>query len=154
MYQDDFYNPADPNDVDNDDEKMFEKAKRMDRGYNVIYRKALRKDGRIYNKKIEIYTSSGTGTRIRDAETGEYYTNLVGSKDEDLYFKVTLATGECSSANGSTTLFYNSPQHYANHLMCDIDTQIALKWEDKQNARLSELKREKKHNVNSVVEVK
>jgi hypothetical protein len=156
MYQEDYYNPADPNDFDNDDngDKTFEKAKRMDKGYNVIYRKAIRKDGRSYNKKIEIYTSSGIGTRIRDAETGEYLQNLVGSKDEDLYFKVTLATGECKSANGSTTLFYNSPQHYANHLTCDVDPQIALRWEEKRNARLSELKREKRHNANSAVEVK
>jgi hypothetical protein len=153
MYQDDFYNPVDPNELDNDDNeyKMFEKAKRMDRGYNVIYRKALKKDGtHYYTKKIEIYTSSGTGARIRDAETGEYFTSLVGSKDEDLYFKVALATGECTSANGSTTLFYNSPEHYANHLLCDVDPQMALKWEEKRNARLSELKREKKHNFNAV----
>jgi hypothetical protein len=156
MYQDDFYNPADPNDFDNDNngDKTFEKAKRMDKGYNVIYRKALRKDGRSYNKKIELYTSSSTGCRIRDAETGSYLPSLVGSKDEDLYFKVSLATGECTSANGSTTLFYSSPQHYANHLMCEVDPQIALKWEDKKNARLAELKREKRDNANSVVEVK
>ncbi len=154
MYQDDFYNPADPNDVDDlNGEKMFEKTKRMDKGYNVIYRKALRKDGRTYNKKIEVYTSSCTGSRIRDAETGAYLTSLVGSKDEDLYFKVNLATGECTSANGSTTLFYSSPQHYANHLMCDVDPQIALRWEDKQKARLSEMKREKRQRL-ADVEVK
>lgn len=154
MYQDDFYNPADPNDVDDlNGEQMFEKTKRMDKGYNVIYRKALRKDGRIYNKKIEVYTSSCTGSRIRDAETGAYLTSLVGSKDEDLYFKVNLATGECRSANGSTTLFYSSPQHYENHLMCDVDPQIALRWEDKKQARLSELKREKRQRL-SDVEVK
>ena len=68
--------------------KMFEKTKLMDRGYNIIYRKNQRKDGAIYNKKIEIYTSSGIGNRIRDAQTGEYYPNLVGSLDENLFFKV------------------------------------------------------------------
>jgi len=151
MYQDDFYNPADPNDFDDvNGEKMVEKTKRMDKGYNVIYRKALRKDGRTYNKKIEVYTSSCTGSRIRDAETGSYLTSLVGSKDEDLYFKVNLATGECTSANGSSTLFYSSPQHYANHLMCDVDPQIALRWEDKQKARLSEMKREKRQRLTDV----
>lgn len=151
MYQDDFYNPADPNDFDDvNGEKMVEKTKRMDKGYNVIYRKALRKDGRTYSKKIEVYTSSCTGSRIRDAETGSYLQSLVGSKDEDLYFKVNLATGECTSANGSTTLFYSSPQHYANHLMCDVDPQIALRWEDKQKARLSEMKREKRHRLTDV----
>jgi hypothetical protein len=148
MYQDDFYNPVDSNDFDDlNGEKIFEKTKRLDKGYNVIYRKTLRNDGRTYNKKIEVYTSSCTGSHIRDAETGAYLPSLVGSKDEDLYFKVSLATGECRSANGSSTLFYSSPQHYANHLMCDVDPQIALRWEDKQKARLSEMKREKRQRV-------
>lgn len=151
MYQEDFYNPADQNDFDEQDEdKMFEKAKRQDRGYNVVYRKAFRKDGRQYNKKIEIYTSSGTGNHIRDAETGEYLNYIVGSSDEDLFFKVLLATGECTSANGSYTLFYASPQHYSNHLLCDVNPQVAAAWEEKRDARLIEIKRGKKQRFESV----
>lgn len=151
MYQEDYFNPVDQQDFEEDDvEKMFEKAKRQDRGYNTIYRKAQRKDGRIYNKKIEIYTSSGTGSRIRDAESGEYFSNIVGSKDEDLFFKVMLATGECNSANGSYTLFYASPQHYSNHLLCDVDPKIVAAWEEKRDARLIEVKRGKKQRFESV----
>lgn len=155
MYQDDYFNPADLNEFDDDNnvEKMFEKAKHADRGYNVVYRKAQKKDGKIYNKKIEIYTTSGIGNHIRDAETGEYYTNLVGSKDEDLFYKVILATGECRSANGSSTLFYNSPQHYANHLLCDIDPVNIEVWNMKRNARLAELKQTKRQTYD-FVEVK
>ena len=151
MYQEDFYNPADQNDYDDQNvEQIFEKTKRQDRGYNVIYRKAFRKDGRQYNKKIEIYTSSGTGNRIRDAETGEYLNHIVGSSDEDLFFKVMLATGECTSANGSYTLFYASPQHYANHLQCDVDPKLASAWEEKRDARLIEIKRSKSKRFESV----
>ena len=129
---------------------MFEKVKRQDKGYNVVYRKAFRKDGRQYNKKIEIYTSSGTGNRIRDAETGEYLNHIVGSSDEDLFFKVMLATGECTSANGSYTLFYASPEHYSNHLLCDVNPQVAAAWEEKRDARLIEIKRGKKQRFESV----
>jgi hypothetical protein len=152
MYQDDFWNPSDPNDdiYEEDVEKMFEKAKRMDKGYNVIYRKALRKDGRVYNKKIEIYTSSGTGNRIRDAETGEYMNYVVGSSDEDLFFKVLLATGECKSKNGSYTLFYSSPNHYANHLQCHVDPKKAAIWQEKRDARLIELKRSNSQRFNFI----
>lgn len=146
MYQEDFYNPADPNDHDDvqlDD--MFEKAKRMDKGYNTIYRKVPRKhDGILKNKKIEIYTSSGTGSRIRDAETGEYFSNIVGSKDEDLFFKVALSTGECTSANGSNILFFVSPQHYANKFHCEVDPELALAWEQKRNERMTELRIQQK----------
>lgn len=143
MYQDDFWNPSDPNDYDYEQnaEQIFENAKRMDVGYNVVYRKALRRDGRSYNKKIEVYTSSGTGNRIRDAESGAYLDYIVGSRDEDLFFKVLLATGECKSKNGSYTLFYSSPEHYANHLLCKVDPQKVSAWQEKRDARLSEMKR-------------
>ena len=142
MYQEDYCNPLEPNDYDydNDVEQAFENTKRMDVGYNVIYRKAVRKDGRRYNKKIEIYTSSGTGNRIRDAETGEYLNYIVGSRDEDLFYKVMLATGECKSKNGSYTLFFSSPEHYANHLLCQVDPKAASAWQEKRDARLSEMK--------------
>ena len=141
MYQDDYYNPADQNDYDEDHEKLLEQTKRQDKGYNVIYRRAYRKNGKKYNKKIEVYTSSGTGNHIRDAETGDYLNYLVGSKDEDLFFKVMLGTGECTSANGSHTLFYVSPQHYANHLQSDVCPKLAAAWEEKRDTRLIEIKR-------------
>jgi len=153
MYQEDFYNPVDQNDYDETQLDMLEKTKREDRGYNVIYRKVVRKDGSVRNKKIEVYTSSGTGSRIRDAETGEYYPNVVGSKDEELYFKVVLATGECTSANKSNTLFYFSPQHYANHLRCDVDPLLVHNWEKRRDRRLAELNSDKNENKTSDVNV-
>lgn len=141
MYQEDYYNPTEPNDYDiPDNQKILDKTKRIDLGYNVIYRKAVKKDGRKYDKKIEIYTSGGVGTRIRDAESGEYLNHIVGSRDEDLFFKTVLATGECRSTNGSYTLFYASPQHYANHLQINLDSQTISAWEKKRDARLLELK--------------
>lgn len=139
MYDDDYFNPVHENDV----EKIFEKTKILDKGYNTVYRKAQRKDGKTYNKKIAVYTSSGIGSRIRDAETGEYYSNIVGTKDEDLFFKVMLATGECNSTNGSFSLFYASPQHYSNHLLCDIDSKIIEDWEKKRDTRLIEINKER-----------
>jgi len=145
MYQDDYFN-HDENDYESDHnvENLLEKEKFKDRGYNVIYRKAVRRDGKSYSKKIKIFTSSGTGNCIRDAETGEYFSNMVGSKDEDLFFKIILATGERQSANGYSTLFFISPQHYANYLQCEIDQTIVSNWEKRRDARLAELKKSKK----------
>jgi hypothetical protein len=141
MYQDDYYNIEEQNDLESehDLEKMLDKEKMKDKGYNVIFRKALRRDGRTYNKKITVYTSSGTGTRIRDVETGQYSSSIVGSKDEDLFYKVTLSTSECRSANGQNTLFFMSPQHYANYLQCEVDPEVVRNWEVKRDARLAEL---------------
>jgi len=146
MYQDDYFNLDDHNDYDNepDVKNMLEKEKMRDRGYNVIYRMVQRPNGKTYNKKIKIYTTSGIGSHIRDVETGEYSSYLVGSKDENLFFKIILATGQCNSANSSSTLFFTSPQHYANYLHCEVDPGVVHKWEMKRDARLAELKRQKK----------
>ena len=141
MYQEDYFNPADPNEYDNQEDAVA-KALREDRGLNTLTRKVQMDSGKIKIKRIRVFTSSGVGTRIRDAETGEYYPNKVGSKDEDLFFKVAIATGECNSANGSNTLFYCSPQHYENHLYSTVDPERIALWEDKRDARLKELKKE------------
>lgn len=152
MYQEDYLNPVDPNEYDEENhvDDEFDKVKKMDRGYNFVFRKVPRRDGRLRNKKIEFYSSSGTGNRIRDAETGNYTSNLVGSKDEDLFFKVILATGECKSSNGSSTLFFSSPQHYASHMRCEVDPILINNWEQKRNRRLAELKNQKDVNVSAV----
>jgi len=156
MYKEDNYNPCDRNDYDNNlnhKAGTLDDTKAIDRGYNVIYRKVTRNDGKIKNKRIEIYTSSDVGSRIRDAETGEYFPNIVGSKDEDLFYKVALSTGECRSANGSNTLFYLSPQHYASHLDHPLDSAEVERWELKRRARLAEINSRKKSDTN-VVQVK
>jgi len=146
-----------PSEVDqfNDDSsknKELINFKRADRGFNKIYRNVLREsDGKIIRKKIELYTTGGTGSNIRDAETGEYYSEFVGSKYEDLYFKVSLSTGECRSLNGSNTLFYLSPQHYERHLYVDMNEDIINNWEEKKNTLLVEMNKSVKKNKNIVV---
>jgi len=146
MYYDDYLNFEDQNDneSEHDVQKMLEKEKMKDKGYNVVYRKVNRPDGRKYNKKLKLYTSSGVGSYIRDVETGKYFSNIVGSRDEDLFFKVILATGECNSSNGFSTLFFISPQHYESYLQCEVDPKIVHNWEKKRDGRLAELKKSKK----------
>jgi hypothetical protein len=150
MYQEDYFNPADPNEYDNHEDPVT-KALREDRGLNTLIRKITLDSGKIKNKRIRVFTSSGVGTRIRDAETGEYYPNKVGSKDEDLFFKVAIATGECNSANGSNILFYCSPQHYENHLYSSVKLEIINAWEAKRDARLKELKNVAKSQFDTIV---
>jgi hypothetical protein len=154
MYREDDYNAADPNDIENEmnsPQEFLAIAQKNDRGFNIIYRKFISpKTGKPKNKRINIYTSGSVGSRIRDAESGDYYPNRVGSRDEDLFFKVILATGECNSPNGSSTLFYNSPQHYMSHHNCTIEPETISVWEAKRNARLSEMKSRKNAMVDLV----
>jgi hypothetical protein len=139
MSYNDNFNSADNMDYSvssNDLKKATENLKKSDRGYNAIWR-MVPKNGKIKRTKIEIYTSSGNGSHIRDAETGHYYEHIVGTADEDLYFTVILATGECKSDNDSSTLFYLSPQHYMKHLNCELNPEIIARWEDKRDSRLN-----------------
>ena len=158
MYFEDNFNPTEPNDYSNQpysnnvtSKGVISETKHLDIGYNVVNRNALRVDGRTKNVKIEMYSSSGTGNSIRDAETGVYYKYLVGSRDEHLFFKVALATGECDSRNGSNAFFYISPTHYMSHMKCDVSPEIIRVWEEKRNARLNELNSEKKPFVSKMV---
>ena len=134
--------------------RELEKVKQMDRGYNKIWRKLPKKNGELKRTKVEVYTTSGFGNHIRDAETGDYYPHMVGSLDEDLYFSVILATGECNSANGSSTLFYLSPERYMQHQNQQLDEKIILRWKEKRDYRMNEKNMEKKQNLSDFVVVR
>ena len=124
MYQESLYVNADDFGV----EEILKHANSLDKGHNVIKRRAVRKNGMSYIKQMDVYSSGGTGSHIRDAETGDYTPFKVGSEQEDRFFKVILATGEARHYN---TLFYYSPQHYSNHMGVEVDPAILRKWEEK-----------------------
>jgi hypothetical protein len=115
-------------------------AKAEDGGFNVITQRDSR-GGKT--KKMEMYTSSGTGNCIRDAETGQYYAEKVGSKDEDLYFKISLSTGECTSKNNSSAMYFQSPAHYMSCMKGNVSPAAITRWEARRDARIAELKKVK-----------
>ena len=121
----------------NKNKKVVEEVTNLDRGHNKVWRNVVKQDGREKKVKVDVYSSGCVGSNIRDAESGQYYPDKVGTLNEDLYFKVTLATGECNSLNGSSTLFYMSPQHYMSHQSCVVRPEIISRWEAKRNMRLS-----------------
>lgn len=90
------------------DNNELTKFKQTDKNFYIINRLAPidRKGVITYkDKKIGVYTSGDVGSRIRNAETGEYYNYTVGSKYEDLFFSVRLSTGECNGKYKLPTLF-------------------------------------------------
>jgi hypothetical protein len=121
----------------NKNKKILEDVSSLDKGYNKVMRSVVKSDGRKKQVKVDVYTSGCIGSNIRDAENGQYYAHKVGSLNEELYFKVALATGECTSKNGSSTLFYMSPQHYMSHQSCDVSPDIISKWEERRNLRIN-----------------
>lgn len=112
-------------------------TKYADRGYNKILRRVTKKDGYKKQVAVEIYTSGGIGSNIRDAETGEYCKNKVGSIDEHFFYKVKLATGECKSRNGSSTLYFRSPQHFMSHMHTDVSQKTVDTWMEKHDLAIN-----------------
>ncbi len=151
MYEDNYFNPTNPNDYDDekkycddDDDKCYDHDKYDSYSVNYLTRSVKLNNGRTKNKRIKVYTSGGPGSYIRDAETGTFYPNKVGSRDEELFYKVMVSTGECKSKNGSNTLFYCSPMHYRVHLLNNNFDNLqddTFKWESRRDKRLKESKK-------------
>ena len=127
-FDDNIFHPTGVNDFENE----IQEFKSLDKGYNKIYMSGviLGRNGKYKKKKIEFYTSGNRGTRIRDAITGIYYNDKVGSFNEDKFFKVSLATGQCTSKNGSHMLFYQTPHQYMTHFATQLNPYIITKWEN------------------------
>lgn len=128
-FDDNIFSPTGVNDFDHE----IQDFKSFDKGYNKIYKTGviMSKNGKYRKKKIEFYTSGDRGTRIRDAITGIYYNDKVGSFNEDNFFKVSLATGQCTSKNGSHMLFYQTPHQHMSHFDVQLNPSILEKWDSK-----------------------
>jgi hypothetical protein len=99
--------------------------------------KTKRYDSNAYKMKPVILFGSGdTGSTIRNAVTGEkYYGNRVGSRHEDLYFKVRVCTGEFIEP---VTLFYDSIEQYERHQYCVTDNTCKAKFAAKQRSAMAD----------------
>jgi hypothetical protein len=69
-----------------------------------------KKDSKGKIKFVTVYGSGPTGSYIRHAISGEYTKYIVGSKSEELFYKVCVATG--FNKDGPLTLFYGSQDEY------------------------------------------
>ena len=125
----DRFNPKMDNDIEHDVGDLLS----HDAGYNVIYKiGSLVPGGKIKKRAIKVFSSSGVRTQIRNASSGIYYKDLVGSANEDKYFKVAFARGILISKNNSSTLFYSSPEEYMHHMKTELDDTIIENWRSKQ----------------------
>jgi len=129
----------------------FTEIEKKDKGLNIITKNIVLNNGKIKKKRIKVYASNGTGNQIRDAESGEYYDNKVGSKDEYLFFKVAFATGQFNSANNSNTLFYTTPEQYENHMYITVDKERYAEWYERRQDRLNELAKTSKPRCNTTI---
>jgi hypothetical protein len=94
------------------------------------------------NIRVEFFPTNVTpNSGIKHAITGIYQSAngrffRTGTKDEDLFFSVILATGELSGQN-TPVLFYENPEQYERHFFTKLSQQIKNKWAEKNQLALS-----------------
>ena len=104
-----------------------------DKGYHQVHRRKIPR-GKF---TLEYYeTSMHPETRIRNAVTGNRYRDdhpklkyLVGSRQEDLFFKVTISNGE--NGNNPIHLYYDNPEQFEKHMFVTVNSDIKEKWYSK-----------------------
>jgi len=85
-------------------------------------------DGKYYKSiTINNYGSGSNRTRVRNAVTGAYYNVMVGSTDEDLFFKVIDSMGRFRRKE-PLILYYDSPEQYENHHFVSVSNKVKAKW--------------------------
>ncbi len=80
---------------------------------------------------LKYYSSGEIGSPIKMAVTGSVWNPKfrVGSRAEDLFFKVTVATGE--TGKDPVNLFYENPEQYENHQGIMLDVGTKEQWQKK-----------------------
>jgi len=109
-------------------------------------------DGHLYHLKknsspnsskkttIDIYGSGGIGSSIRDAITGKTnYMHKVGSRDEDLYFKIRICTGELPS--NASTFFFDSPEQCERHMNKVLSNETKQVWYTKNQEAIKRIQK-------------
>jgi hypothetical protein len=94
--------------------------------------------------RIEFFPTSMTpNSHIKNAMTGIHQFSdsrpfRVGTKDEDLFFTIILATGELGQM--PPTLFYDNPEQYERHFFTKLSRELKNDWENKRDHAMSVLK--------------
>jgi len=94
--------------------------------------------------RVEFFpTNTNHNSPIKNAITGTYQgiggrLFRAGTRDEDLFFSVILATGELGQ--NAATLFYDSPEQYERHFFVKVSQDIKDRWLEKHNHAIYMLK--------------
>lgn len=147
-YEADFHNQVDYADLD--DISVNPNSRKINRVFEET-EDARRHIIKGKNKKnVVVFSSGSTGSKIRNAMSGAYTNDVVGSAMEDVYYRVSYSVG----AEGKK-LFYDSPEQYEKHFGCDLDKDVSngsdLKKQWAQRARSAEVRRISKSTGNVLV---
>jgi len=128
MYQDEYFHPNNNNEIYAKSNLLFD-IKQQDKHFHSIRKWNPLKQAKT---KVEFYSCSGVGNRIRNAVTGERYRDcLIGSKREDLFFKIRICNHDTGSEG--VTCFYETPEEYERHQYEVVDNEIKHRWLQKKS---------------------
>ena len=119
-----------------DIKKVNDVVKRADKRYHSVVRRfgKVGRDGKFHNSvKVEYYGSGDTGSNIRDAVTGRRTKHIVGTTDQDLYFSVSVSTGENKRVREPVHLFYASPEEYEKNQYMELSDKVKSAWRERYN---------------------
>jgi len=111
---------------DDDDDSTVSNKRRRNRKRDDLM-KMVDTGFALYGGKVAYFhTSTNPGSTIRNAVTGIYESGyLVGSVNEDLFFKVAFTTNATKQV-----LFYDSPEQYERHF--GTTNVCRVKWSARQ----------------------
>lgn len=131
MDYEDRFHASQSNDVEKDKNMIDELKQNSDKRYFKVSKKIDMGNNYHKNIKVEMYGSGDVGSTIRDAESGLYYKgHLVGSHNENLYFKTSYTL---TKSQDSLMLYYLSPEHYERHQYIVLSNDIKQKWHQKKS---------------------
>ena len=111
---------------------------------NSTNKKYVNRFNPILQKKTRVeFFSTNPNSLIKNAVSGTFQGMdgryfRAGTKDEDLFFSVILATGELGP--NAPVLFYDNPEQYERHFFTKVSQQIKDTWTQKKNATIFNLK--------------
>jgi hypothetical protein len=124
----DRYNPKIENDID-----KVEVNDNYDPGCSKFVNTVKKPNGKMRKQVFKIYNNSNDpGARLRDAVTGVFFNDRVGTTDEKKYFKVAVATGKIKAKNESNSFYYLTPEDFSRHFKVDVNTETQESWHKRQ----------------------
>ena len=115
--------------------KNYERAKRENKDFYSYKRRVFNEDGEYVFEKVEVYsTPLLTNGLIRNAVSGAIMNHRVGSKYDDLYFRMMDVTGIGRTKDNYSPrkLYYNDPEQCERHLGITISQEMKNTWLEKR----------------------
>jgi hypothetical protein len=150
------------NDVYSESDSSYQAISNTDKNthYYPVKKYNNKKQKEVY-ENVKCFSSGDTGSVIRNAQFGTYYsyylskksdsyilgyspqvstkkiTHLVGSPEEDLYFKIKMpGIVKKDGTKISVTLFYNNPEQCERHLNIEFSRDLKENWKNKKIQRM------------------